>query len=167
MIAAVARARPDWHWVLIGQIGEGQPDTSIEALRLPNIHLLGPRPYAQLPDYLRGFDVASIPSVANDYTASMFPLKFFEYLAAGRPVVAANVPALSEYAEACRLVSGSAEFIRAAQRILAGDTPDARHCDELARQFTWQWRTQQMLALLEEAWTRRLPGSRELARTEA
>jgi glycosyltransferase involved in cell wall biosynthesis len=167
LIAAVARARPDWHWVLIGQVGEGQPDTSIETLRLPNVHLLGPRPYAQLPDYLRGFDVAAIPSVASDYTASMFPLKFFEYLAAGRPVVGANVPALNDYAGACRLVSGSAEFISAVERILAGDVPDAWHCEELARQFTWRWRTQQMLTLLQEAWTRRLSERRGVARTAA
>jgi glycosyltransferase involved in cell wall biosynthesis len=156
LIAAVARAKPDWHWVLIGQVGEGQPGVNVDALRLPNVHLLGPRPYAQLPDYLRGFQVAAIPSVASEYTASMFPLKFFEYLAAGPPVVGANVPALNDYADACRLVSGPAEFIRAVQRILAGDIPDAGHCEALARQFTWEWRTREMTTLLQEAWTRRI-----------
>ncbi|HEY1785180.1 MAG TPA: glycosyltransferase, partial [Pirellulales bacterium] len=158
LIATVARDKPDWQWVLIGQVGEGQPGTNTDALRLPNVHLLGPRPYAQLPDYLRGFDVAAIPSVASDYTASMFPLKFFEYLAAGRPVVGANVPALDDYADACRLVSGPREFIGAVERILAGDLPDAGHCDALARQFTWEWRTRQMTTLLQEAWTRRTCG---------
>jgi glycosyltransferase involved in cell wall biosynthesis len=96
--------------------------------------------------------------VANDYTASMFPLKFFEYLSAGRAVVGANVPALNDYSEACRLVSGPAGFIAAVERILSGDVPDARHCEELARQFTWQRRTQQMVGLLEEVWSRRWGG---------
>ncbi len=151
LIAAVARARPDWHWVLIGQVGEGQPDTRIESLRLPNVHLLGPRPYGELPDYLRGFDVATIPCVANDYTASMFPLKFFEYLAAGKAVIASHVPALEEHASACRLVSDSDEFIVAVADVLEGRGPDAAHCDRLARRYTWEWRMQRMLERLSQA----------------
>jgi DNA-binding transcriptional regulator YbjK len=54
------------------------------------------------------------------------------------------------------LVSGPAGFIAAVERILSGDVPDPGRCEELARQFTWQRRTKQMLALLEEAWMRRM-----------
>ena len=99
LIAAVADARPDWHWVLIGQLGEGQPGTSAAKLRRPNIHLLGPRPYDALPGYLRGFDVAVLPCPLNAYTRAMSPMKFFEYLAAGRPIVATPVDGIMEYRE--------------------------------------------------------------------
>ncbi len=155
LIAAVAKARPDWHWVLIGQVGEGQPDTSIAVLRLPNIHLLGPRAYAQLPAYLRGLDVATIPARANPYTAAMFPMKFFEYLAAGLPVVASQVPALAEFSGACDLVASDTAFIAAVDRVLAGQRPELEYCLQLARRFTWQWRTQEMLTLVERAWQAR------------
>lgn len=152
LIRAVALARRDWHWVMIGQVGEGQPETSIEALRLPNVHLLGPRAYGQLPGYLRGFDVATIPSRANPYTAAMFPMKFFEYLAAGLPVVASCVPALREFSAACVLADSSDEFTAAIERVLGGARPRLETCLDLARHFTWQWRMREMLALLEQAW---------------
>jgi glycosyltransferase involved in cell wall biosynthesis len=151
LIAAVARARPDWHWVLIGQVGEGQPDTSTEILRLSNIHMLGPRPYSRLPDYLRGFDIATIPARANPYTAAMFPMKFFEYLATGVPVVASSVPALAEFSRACELTDSTEKFIAAIVRVLDGHRPNPAYCDQLAGQFTWEWRMGQMLKILEQA----------------
>lgn len=155
LIATVARARPDWHWVLIGQVGEGQQETRIERLQLPNIHLLGPRPYERLPDYLRGFDVATIPCPANPYTASMFPMKFFEYLAAGRSVVTSHVPALDAFAHAHQRADSSEKFIAALDRTLAGQGGDLDECTRIAQQFTWEWRTSEMLAILQDAWQHR------------
>jgi glycosyltransferase involved in cell wall biosynthesis len=155
LIAAVAKARPDWHWVLIGQVGEGQPGTTIDALALPNIHLLGARDYHQLPQYLRGFDVATIPARSNPYTASMFPMKFFEYLAAGLPVVATQLPALAEFFQACDLAGSEVLFTKAIDRVLSGTRPDREYCLQLARRYTWQWRTQEMLDILESVWEAR------------
>ncbi|MEX2113971.1 MAG: glycosyltransferase [Pirellulales bacterium] len=155
LIAAVAKARPDWHWVLIGQVGEGQQETRIERLRLPNVHLLGPRRYELLPDYLRGFDVGTIPCPENPYTAAMFPMKFFEYLAAGLPVVVSHVPALEPFAHVHEQASTPQDFAAAIARLLRGERPDEDQCTRVARQFTWQWRTDAMLEILEKAWQRR------------
>jgi glycosyltransferase involved in cell wall biosynthesis len=152
LISYVAKQRPSWHWVLIGEVGEGQPDTSIEKLKMPNIHLLGPKPYKILPDYLRGIDIATIPACINDYTFSMFPMKFFEYLAAGKPVVATNLPALQNYAEACFLVDSPEKFILAIEDILDGKLPDETLCLNLARKHTWEWRTNEMLKLILSKW---------------
>jgi glycosyltransferase involved in cell wall biosynthesis len=93
---AVAR-RPDWHVVLIGDEREGQSSAALARLKSrSNVHCLGWKPYAQLPSYLRGIDVALLPQRLNAYTRAMFPMKYFEYLAAGRPVVATPLPALAE-----------------------------------------------------------------------
>jgi glycosyltransferase involved in cell wall biosynthesis len=155
LIAHIAKARPDWHWVLIGQVGEGEHDTSLAPLRLSNVHLLGPRGYQQLPDYLRGFDVATIPCPANDYTAAMFPMKFFEYLAAGLPVVASHVPALAPFASVHERADTPHEFEAAIARVLQGDHPSADACTRIARQHTWEWRTEEMLNIVRQTWDRR------------
>ena len=129
LIAAVAQARPEV------ALGVDRPDrrgavgnvgrrgfacqTFICSVRASTINCLS---------YLRGFDVATIPCPANPYTAAMFPMKFFEYLAAGLPVVASNVPALAEFSQACHLVKSPAEFISALDRVLAGDGVAAEAC---------------------------------------
>ena len=83
LLRKIAMAHPEWSVILIGKVGEGDPWTDVADLRsIPNIHFFGPRPYALLPGYLKGFDVAILPSAINEYTAGMFPMKFFEYLAA-------------------------------------------------------------------------------------
>ena len=71
--------------------------TSRRCERLPNVHLLGARPYAALPDVLRGADAALVPYAINDLTRSVFPMKVYEYLAAGLPVVTTPLPALAGY----------------------------------------------------------------------
>ncbi len=88
LILQVARLHPEWQWVFIGEEREGQNNPTIGLLkRLTNVHFLGYRSYDVLPDYLRGMSVGLLPTLINDYTRSMFPMKFFEYLAAGLPVV--------------------------------------------------------------------------------
>jgi glycosyltransferase involved in cell wall biosynthesis len=97
LIADVARARPDWSFALVGPTGMGDPSTDVSALHdVSNIHLLGGRHHSALPDVLRGADVGIIPYACNQLTASIFPMKVYEYLAAGLPVVATALPALAD-----------------------------------------------------------------------
>jgi glycosyltransferase involved in cell wall biosynthesis len=156
LIATVADCHRDWQWVMIGPVGEGQPGTSVSLLRKPNIHLLGPRPYDVLPDYLRGFDVAVLPCRLNAYTTAMFPMKFFEYLAAGRSVVSTDLPALQTYADACVLARNGEEFAAALAEVLAGGGPDRQRGPVLAREHTWDKRLDCMQALLLSVWQRKM-----------
>ncbi|BFG76726.1 glycosyltransferase family 1 protein [Paraburkholderia terrae] len=149
LLKAVAQAHPEWSIVLIGQVGEGDPWTDSSALTdLQNVHLIGPRPYAQLPAYLKGFDVALLPNQLNDYTAAMFPMKFFEYMAAGRPVVSVDLPSLESYADTVRLAKTTPEFIEGIEDALAGRGEPQQHRVDLARQHTYTARTDSMLALV-------------------
>ncbi|HCL7538620.1 TPA: glycosyltransferase, partial [Escherichia coli] len=94
LLSSLAKSRPQYHIVLIGLVGEGDPNTDVSILENhKNIHLLGPKEYDELPSYLKYFDVALLPNMINSYTDNMFPMKFFEYLAAGRKVVSVNLKA--------------------------------------------------------------------------
>lgn len=151
MVLQVAQQRPDWHWVFIGEEREGQRSDAMERLRrLANVHFLGYREYAYLPEYLGSLDMLTLPMRINSYTISMFPMKFFEYLAAGRPVISTELPALADYKAAYRTVRTPGEFIDAAENILRGDFPDPIYCEAIARAHTWAWRTQEMLTFAEK-----------------
>lgn len=151
MLEALARATPEWTYVLIGPVGETDPNTEVGALRqLGNVRLLGPRPYAELPAYLSQADVALLPLRHNDYTRHMFPMKFFEYLAAGCPVVATAIPSLANQGDVAMLCEPDPEaFRRAITTVLTGEAPPLAQRLERARQHTYRARTTAMLSLLD------------------
>jgi polysaccharide pyruvyl transferase CsaB len=92
LIHSSSRQLPDYEFVFIGPDYDGTLGKS-GILDLPNVTWLGPRPYAELPAYLERFDVATIPFQVSDVTHSVSPLKLFEYMAGGRPIV---IPDLRE-----------------------------------------------------------------------
>lgn len=89
LVVKAARAYPDWHFVLIGST-QGCDTAAAEAQ--PNIEFLHEIPYAQLPPYLYGFDVCIIPFQITDLILYTNPVKLYEYLVAGKPVVATAMP---------------------------------------------------------------------------
>jgi glycosyltransferase involved in cell wall biosynthesis len=95
-LVELARLRRDWTFAMVGPVGLGDPLTDVSILASePNIRLLGSRHYSELPAVLRGADVGLIPYTINKLTASIFPMKVYEYLAAGLPVIATKLPSLA------------------------------------------------------------------------
>src|ERR1019366_10659640 len=114
LLAELARLRPSWSFALVGPVGPGEPHVDISAIAgEPNIHLLGPRAYGELPDVLRAANAGLIPYARNALTESIFPMKVYEYLAAGLPVVGTPLPALAELADVAtaREAEGLAELL--------------------------------------------------------
>jgi glycosyltransferase involved in cell wall biosynthesis len=149
LIAELARARPAWSIALVGPIGLGDPSTDVSSLSaLPNVHLLGARPYAELPAVLRGAAAAIIPYAINELTASVFPMKVYEYLAAGLPVVATPLPALGGVAEIATATDGAAAAA-ALDRALSNDSPQARaERSRAAAGHSWAARIAEIAAAL-------------------
>ncbi len=150
LLRYLALSRPRWSFALIGKVGEGDPWTDLRPLQgLSNLHLMGPRPYAALPAYLKGAAVAILPHTRNEYTDAMFPMKFFEYLAAGRPIVSANLPALRSFQHVARLADSREEFIAGIEEALAGRAAELRIRLAVARAHTYEKRTAAMWRLVE------------------
>ena len=89
-IEEIAKAKPEWSVVLVG--GE-MPSVNLDFLKkYPNVHFLGMKPYAQMPAYIAAFDVCLNVFRSGDLAKDVSPLKFFEYLASGKPVVSTPQP---------------------------------------------------------------------------
>ena len=152
LLVAVARLRPDWSWVIVGPVGPGDPTADVSVLEAePNLHLLGARPYDALPAVLRGADAGLIPYAANELTRSIFPMKVYEYLAAGLPVVATSLPAL-EGVEDVACASDAETVVALLDEALAGDSP-ARRAARSARaaSHSWDVRLQEIAAAVAAA----------------
>jgi glycosyltransferase involved in cell wall biosynthesis len=153
VLRAVAETFPHGTVVLIGPVGLADSGRECAALgSLPNVRLLGRRPYAALPGYLRGFDAFLIPYRLTGYTRGVFPMKFFEALASGRPIVATPLPALLEHGHVVHLASGPEAFAEAVSRALVEETAEkARARALLAERHSWTTRLDEISALIEKA----------------
>ena len=151
LLRDLALLRPEWSIVLIGAVGEGDPDTDIDLLDdLHNVHFLGPKEYAVLPSYMSQCDVGLLPCLLNQYTKNMFPMKFFEYLASGLPVVSTALPSLVDFKsfyDECKSVS---EFEHKIENILSGRTIlDISSVRNLLASNTYESRTAKMLSIID------------------
>lgn len=140
---------PDWNWIFIGEEPERQSNPIIARLaERSNVHFLGYKTYDVLPDYLRGIDVALLPNLTSGYMSGVFPMKLYEYLAAGKPVVATRMAALSALAEQISIIDTPQEMVEAVTTILASPPePIALGHPDLAN-FSWNARLDRMMQRL-------------------
>ncbi len=151
MLARAAKARPEWSFAFVGPVATDV--SSIE--NLPNVYLLGPRPYADLPGYLKGFDVATVPFIFHDVTLRASPVKFYEYLASGVPTVATRLPDLSRFKGLVELFSGYDEFMAALDRAVVNRSTEKREARmDAARENSWTTRFALIDDLILEAMSR-------------
>lgn len=148
LLDALAAAKPQWSIVLIGDEREGQHNPTLARMvQRPNVFLLGHRPYAQLPHYLRGMRVGLLPTLVNDYTHSMFPMKYFEYLAAGLPVVSTPLAFVqTQHHEALWVAQDAQAFAHKIQVLLEQDCSPSTLV-QLVGDNTWHSRLQKMMDL--------------------
>lgn len=147
LIVEIARRRPAWSVVMLGK---ATVDTS--ALRaLPNVRLLGQKPYADLPAYCRTFDVGIIPFRIDTLTVRANPLKLREYLAAGLPVISSDLPEVRKYAGLAHLATGADGFIAAIEAALAERTDEhARARSAAMASESWEARVEEISELIED-----------------
>lgn len=148
LLWSVASKRPDLFFLLIG------PDydktlTHQSLFHLPNVRWLGPRPYTSLPSYLARFDVATVPFKVNAITHATSPLKLFEYMAGGRPIVTTPMRESMRY-ENVLVGEGPEGFSAKLTQALAlrHDSAHRALTERIALENTWDERAEQLLRAL-------------------
>lgn len=175
LLRGIAEAKPDWHLVVIGPVVKLDPAS---LPKLPNIHYLGGKPYAELPRYLSGWDVALLPFAINQSTRFISPTKTPEYLAAGRPVVSTPITdVIRPYGDLdlVSIASDPVAFVEAIEAALS--RPDKRawlaRVDRYLSQLSWDRTWSGMARLMEQTLTgssartlRSFPSSEAFALTQ-
>jgi len=110
LLRFLALARPRWSFVFVGPVGRLAQAEKIQAL--PNVYLLGRKPYDDLPSYLKGFDVCLNPYLTDDTALNCSPLKLYEYLASGKPVVSVDMPEARKFNGMVRIGRNYEELLR-------------------------------------------------------
>jgi len=129
LLMEVAQIKKDWQFVLVGPqdyaINNDNGGGISELKKLSNIQFLGARKSDEIPAYVNSFDVAIIPYRESKYNDASFPLKFWEFMAGGKPVVASGLPELAKYKTMITLAKNSSEFIAGVEKALK-DTPEEK-----------------------------------------
>ncbi|TWU44352.1 hypothetical protein Q31b_18880 [Novipirellula aureliae] len=122
------RMNADWLLALANRIDHGKivlvgplQDPDPRLANHPNILMTGPMPFESLPSVARQAAALIMPYADLPVTRAMQPLKFKEYLATMRPVVASSLPAVHNYSDCIEMVSTNDEFVAKTMAFMQGD----------------------------------------------
>lgn len=150
-VQAAAKARPHWSFVFIG--GEKPGSDFLDLKSLPNVHFLGMRPNEELPKYMAHFDACLNLFASGDLSKDVSPLKFYEYLATGKPIVSTPQPdQILQFAPMIQVAGTAEEFISACEEALLDKGEERKQMRvEEGRKSSWDSRVAEICGSLESA----------------
>ncbi|UCE59341.1 MAG: glycosyltransferase [Phycisphaerales bacterium] len=147
LIAAVARLRPQYSFVIIG---ECLVDVS-ELHRLENVHVLGRRPNSELPSYCAAFEAGLMPFQRTELTRSVNPIKMLEYLAAGLPVVSTSLPEARRFNGSISIADQPGSFAAACDDILSSNHSGRRsEISSAVESESWLSKVERLSTIIED-----------------
>src|SRR5262249_22459278 len=117
----------------------------------PNIHVLGPRPYADLPRYIHAFDVCMIPANRQPAALASNPGKLYQYLASGKPIVSTNLPEIAPYRDVIAIAGDAEEFIAQVKKATVNLYDQAFRRRQFAQEAAWSRRAEVILKAIKTA----------------
>ena len=150
LVAKIAQRFSDCLILLIGE------DTVCAGSRLgtfANVECTGEVPYDKLPFYLHSFHVCMLPFRITPLTKATNPVKLYEYLSAGKPVVTVNLPEMTQFEGLIQVSEDDQEFLNHIGSFIHGSNPsdDVDHRKEFARVQTWEHRAHAFIGAVETA----------------
>lgn len=144
LVADLAEMRPHWQFLLVGSTYTA--DTR-RLKCLPNVKLLGEKPYGEIPEWVAQMDVLIIPFKKTPLTDATNPVKFYEIMAAGKPLVSVPLPELQGYTNLVRFAESATDFAHAIASLLQSETfAKYQERQNFARAHTWEPRSEQFSA---------------------
>ena len=149
LIEHAAKARKDWQFIFIGGNDSGVNMSVLE--KLPNVRFLGEKSYSEIPKYLYWFDVCIIPFKLSRLTEATNPVKFYEYISSGKPVVSVRLPELFPVADYLYLANDKEDFVRKIETALEEKDDRIRQRRvEFAKGNTWDKRYKALKTAIDE-----------------
>jgi len=119
------------------------PDSDLRRMQaLPNVVLTGPRPYSRIPEYIRAFDICMTPHLVTPFTESLNPIKLWDYLAVGKPIISTPVAGFRDYPSLVSLASTADDFAKAVSDSANEDPDLPRRRREEAAKHSWDSRVE-------------------------
>lgn len=151
LLIHIAQSHPNWHLVLIGHTRPGLKHFD-ELLGISNVHWLGSQPFLSLVNWMNGMDVLLIPYIVNQLTQYINPLKVYEYLAVGKPIVSTDLPEIRSLAHLVDITQSNNMFIEAINKALIEDsTSKVNERRRVAFKHDWDDRVNTMWELIQDA----------------
>lgn len=145
LIKKSAQRYPGYSFVMVGPVGAGIDVSALKAL--PNVYFLGRKDVQALPGYIKAFSVCINPFKLNELTDKVSPLKFYEYLASGKPIVSVNMPGVSDFSDVVEIADTEEEFINKIDIALKNETPEKLQLRlAKARENSWESRVEFMVS---------------------
>ncbi|MFN8288065.1 MAG: glycosyltransferase [Chitinophagales bacterium] len=151
LLDEAARLMP---WASFVMVGPTAKISEAEMSAQSNIHYMGIRPYAQLPNYLKAFDIAMMPFAINDATRYISPTKTLEYMAANKPIISTPVfDVVRDYGRCISIVNTAEEFCAKAKEITEANDWEKKvrnnHYQNILTQTSWDKTVDKMKSIIQ------------------
>jgi teichuronic acid biosynthesis glycosyltransferase TuaH len=143
LINKAARQKPDWLFLFVGPDGTNNSPEFKKLLEEKNVVWTGGVPSSEVPSYMSLIDIGIMPYRDSPYNQAVFPLKMFEFLAAGKPVVGVHLPSTKRYVEDGVYLhldsGGDRDFIAACEKVeeCKNNGSDVRRRQQAAQARNW------------------------------
>jgi len=151
LLRFLALARPHWSFVLVGP--KGRLARVEKIANLPNVYMLGRRRYEDLPSYVKAFDVCLNPYIVDETALHCSPLKLYEYLASGKPVVSVDMPEATKFNGIVSIGRDYPEILRLLDEAVkprAGDQALVAARIRAVEEHSWDHRFRQLEAVFDD-----------------
>lgn len=152
IIEHLAENFPEYYFVIVGPVWKEMREVTSRLDKKNNVEFLGAVSYHELPNIISCFDAAIIPHKVDTFTQSMNPLKLYEYLAAGKPIVATPIAGAEQFQDLIQIAVSADDFAKELRLALQNDSDELRkRRKQMAETYAWENRIHVMLDILDKA----------------